>query len=236
MTFGEHIERFALYMARHWDRVLGYTWEHARLSLLGLAIATVVGVLLGVLISHRRGLAGPVLWLANVIYTIPSIALFGLMIPLLGIGTVPALVALVLYVQLVLIRNTYVGITGVDASLLEAARGMGMTPAQVLWRVRLPLALPVILAGIRTAAVLMVGTATIAAWIGAGGLGVLIVRGLGTTNVAMMLAGAIPSVLLAILFDRLLGVLEGRLVSPGLRGGAGSGRQAGRERAAEVTA
>jgi osmoprotectant transport system permease protein len=149
-----------------------------------------------------------------VFQTIPSLALFGFLIPIPfigGIGKRTAVVALVLYALLPILRNTYVGLTGIDPAVLEAATAMGMTPGQVMWRVRLPLALSVILAGIRTATVITIGVATIAAAIGAGGLGTFIFRGVAMVSDAVILAGAIPAALLALLADGLLALLERRL-------------------------
>ncbi|RIL78928.1 ABC transporter permease, partial [Staphylococcus equorum] len=139
--------------------------------------------------------------------TIPSLALLGLMIPLFGIGTVPAIIALVVYALLPILRNTYTGVTGVDPSLIEAAKGIGMKPVRRLSKVELPLAMPVIMAGIRTAMVLIIGTATLAALIGAGGLGDLILLGIDRNNTALILIGAIPAALLAIIFDIVLRIL-----------------------------
>jgi osmoprotectant transport system permease protein len=154
------------------------------------------------------------LGIASVFQTIPSLALFGFLIPIPfigGIGKRTAVVALVLYALLPILRNTYVGLTGIDPAVLEAATAMGMTPWQVMWRVRLPLALSVILAGIRTATVITIGVATIAAAIGAGGLGTFIFRGVAMVSDAVILAGAIPAALLALLADGLLALLERRL-------------------------
>ena len=154
--------------------------------------------------------------------TIPSIALFGLMLPILsvaghGLGKVPAVIALVLYSQLPIIRNTYTGIRTVDPAVLEAATGIGMTNAQVLWKIELPLSMSVIMAGIRTSTVISVGIATLAALIGAGGLGELIFRGLRTINYKLMLAGAIPAAMLALILDFLLAWIESLLTPKGLK-------------------
>jgi osmoprotectant transport system permease protein len=158
-------------------------------------------------------LRGVALGIASVFQTIPSLALFGFLIPIPfigGIGKRTAIVALVLYALLPILRNTYVGLTGIDPAVLEAAEAMGMTPRQVMWRVRLPLARTVILAGIRTATVITIGVATIAAAIGAGGLGTFIFRGVAMVSDAVILAGAVPAALLALLADGLLGMLERR--------------------------
>ena len=163
---------------------------------------------------QRPALRTVALGIASVFQTIPSLALFGFLIPIPfigGIGKRTAVVALVLYALLPILRNTYVGLTGIDPAVLEAATAMGMTPWQVMWRVRLPLALSVILAGIRTATVITIGVATIAAAIGAGGLGTFIFRGVAMVSDAVILAGAIPAALLALLADGLLALLERRL-------------------------
>lgn len=184
------------------------TLTHINLTLVSVAIAIALGVPLGILIARRPRLAGFVLGFAGVMQTIPSIALLGFMIPLLGIGPKPAIVALFLYALLPIVRNAYTGITGVDATVKEAARGMGMTGSQVLLRVELPLSMPVLIAGIRTATVINVGVATLAAYIAAGGLGEFIFGGIALNNTHMILAGAIPAALLALLFDLLLGRLQ----------------------------
>jgi osmoprotectant transport system permease protein len=188
--------------------------EHLELVLIAMAIAVAMAIPLGILIVQRPALRTVALGVASVFQTIPSLALFGFLIPIPfigGIGKRTAVVALVLYALLPILRNTYVGLTGIDAAVLEAATAMGMTPWQVMWRVRLPLALSVILAGIRTATVITIGVATIAAAIGAGGLGTFIFRGVAMVSDAVILAGAIPAALLALAADGLLAVLEKRL-------------------------
>jgi len=192
------------FMSQQSSKLLDQTLQHIGLTFISLFIAVLIGLPLGILISKRRKLAGSILGVAGVLQTIPSIALLGFMIPLLGIGPKPAIVALFLYALLPIIRNTYTGITGVDSSVREAAKGMGMSNAQALFKVELPLAMPVILAGIRTATVINVGVATLAAYIAAGGLGEFIFGGISLNNTNMILAGAIPAALLAILFDFLL--------------------------------
>jgi len=175
-------------------------------------LALLFGLPLGVLAAHHPTWRRPVLGLANVFQTIPSLALFGLLIPVFGIGAWTAVTALVIYALLPIIRNTYAGISGVDPAVREAGRGMGMTDGELLRLVELPLAAGVILAGVRVATVVSVGIATIAAAIGAGGLGVYIFRGVATVDDTLILAGAIPAALLALLADGLLGFLERRLV------------------------
>ncbi len=198
----------------HRAEILEATATHLTLVLIAMAIAILIAVPLGMVIVQRPTLRNIALGIASVFQTIPSLALFGFLIPIPfigGIGRRTAIVALVLYALLPILRNTYVGLTGIDAAVLQAAEAMGMTSAQILWRVRLPLALPVILAGIRTATIITIGVATIAAAIGAGGLGTFIFRGVAMVSDAVILAGAIPAALLAILADVLLAWLERRL-------------------------
>ena len=202
------------FFASHRVEILAATREHLMLVLISMAIAVAISVPVGMaLVTHPRLRAGA-LAVASIFQTIPSLALFGFLIPLPflgGIGTRTAIVALVLYALLPILRNTYVGLTGVDPAILEAAEAMGMTEDQILFRVRLPLATSFILAGIRTATVITIGVATIAAAIGAGGLGTFIFRGVAMVSDAVILAGAIPAALLALLADFLLGLLERRL-------------------------
>lgn len=198
----------------HRSEILGATLDHLTLVVIAMACAILIGVSLGMFVVHRPTLRTIALGVASIFQTIPSLALFGFLLPIPfigGIGRRTAIVALVLYALLPILRNTYVGLTGIDPAVLEAAEAMGMTSAQVLWRVRLPLALAVILAGIRTATVITIGIATIAAAIGAGGLGTFIFRGVAMVSDAVILAGAIPAALLAILADLLLGFVERRL-------------------------
>jgi osmoprotectant transport system permease protein len=198
----------------HRAEILEATATHLTLVTISLAIAIVIALPLGMLIVHRPTLRTIALGVASVFQTIPSLALFGFLIPIPfigGIGRRTAIVALVLYALLPILRNTYVGLTGIDPAVLQAAEAMGMTDRQILWRVRLPLALPVILAGIRTATVITIGVTTIAAAIGAGGLGTFIFRGVAMVSDAVILAGAIPAALLAIAADLLIAALERRL-------------------------
>lgn len=196
------------FMLQHADKLAEQTLTHTGLTFTSLLLAVILGVPLGVLISRKPKFAGPVLGFAGILQTIPSIALLGFMIPLLGIGPKPAIVALFLYALLPIIRNTFTGITGVNSTVKEAAKGMGMSRAQILFKVELPLAMSVLLAGIRTATVINVGVATLAAYIGAGGLGEFIFGGIALNNTNMILAGAIPAALLAILFDFILSRLQ----------------------------
>lgn len=191
-----------------------HTLEHLVLVALSIGIAIAIGFPLGLILTRRPAMGRGVLGFANVMQTIPSLALFGFLIPipfLGGIGARSAIVALVLYSLLPIIRNTYTGIIGVDPAVREAGRGMGMTDGQLMWQVEIPLALGVIFAGIRVATVIAVGVATIAAAIGAGGLGVYIFRGVSMVDNRLILAGAIPAALMALAADFGIGALQKRL-------------------------
>ncbi len=191
--------------------LVALTARHVVLVGISVAVAVLVAVPLGLLLERRRGSAESVIRAVGVLQTVPSIALLAFMIPLLGIGVVPALVALFLYSLFPILRNTYTGIRTADPAAVDAATSLGMTPLQVLRHVRLPLAAPVIMAGIRTATVINVGTATLAAFIGAGGLGDPIVAGLALADTGMILSGAIPAAALALIADGLLGAVERRV-------------------------
>ena len=204
------------FIAKNHTEILELTGEHLWLVGASITLAVLLGIPLGILITRSPILKKPVLGGANIIQTIPSLALFGFLLPAPWIGARAdrlAILALTLYALLPLISNTYAGIKGVDRAVVEAGRGMGMTDRQLLWQVELPLALGVIIAGIRVAAVISMGLATIAAAIGAGGLGEYIFRGLAMVNNQVILAGAIPAATLAILADVSLGWLEKRLTA-----------------------
>lgn len=202
-----------------WERrreILALTGEHLVLVAVATALAVAIGVPVGVALTRRPRLARPVLGFANAVQAIPSLALFGFLIPIPwigGIGARTAIAALVVYSLLPILRNTHAGILSVDPAVTEAATGIGMTPGERLRLVELPLAFPVVLAGVRIAVVVGVGLATIAAAVGAGGLGVLIYRGVATVDHRLILAGAIPAAALALLLDFGLGAVEKR-VSP----------------------
>ena len=202
------LEFYRLHLAELWLLLR----QHLALVAIATALALAGGVPLGILASRRPAWRKPVLGLANVVQTVPSLALFGLLIPLAGIGAWTAITALVLYALLPIVRSTYAGIASVDPAIREAGRGMGMSDGELLRLVELPLAAGVILAGVRVAVVVSVGVATIAAAIGAGGLGVYIFRGVATVDNTLILAGAVPAALLALLADGLLGLAERRLV------------------------
>jgi osmoprotectant transport system permease protein len=186
--------------------------QHIVLSLIAIAIITVVGVTTGILISKSKKAASVVIGLTNVLYTIPSIAMFGFFVSITGIGNTTAIIALVIYGLLPVIRNTYVGLIEVDDQILEAAVGMGSTPWQLLSKIQFPLALPVIIAGIRNMVVMTIALAGIASFIGAGGLGVAIWRGITTNFDEMTVAGSLLVALLAFVADGLLGIVEKRLL------------------------
>lgn len=204
------------------DVIGGLALEHISIVTVAVGLAILTGVPIGIAITQNRAVADGVLYVASIIVTVPSIALFGLMIPVLsligqGIGWLPAVIAILLYSQLPIIRNTYTAITNVEPALRESARGMGMTPLQRLWQVEIPLAIPVIMAGVRTAVVMNIGVAAIAAYIGAGGLGVLISRGISQTDPRQLIAGAVAVSLLAIVADYALLKIQKRLTPEGLR-------------------
>lgn len=209
------------FIARNRAEFLLLTLQHLELVAAATLAAVLVGVPLGIALTRRQGWSPLVLGTANVFQTIPSLALFGFLIPIPvvgGIGARTAVVALFLYALLPIIRNTFVGIRGIDPAVREAARGMGMTDGQILRQVELPLAVGVIMAGVRVATVVGVGVATIAAAIGAGGLGVYIFRGVAMVDSTLILAGAIPAALMAVAADLGLGLLERALAPAGLRG------------------
>lgn len=181
---------------------------HIEITLIAMLIAILIAVPLGIWLARHKKFAEPVIGVASVIQTIPSLALLGFMIPLFGIGKEPALIALVMYALLPILRNTFLGISEVDPAAIEAGIGMGMTRWQLLFMVQLPIALPVLIGGIRTSTVWTVGVATLGALVGAGGLGDFIFRGIATANSELILLGAIPAALLAIFFDTVLRIFE----------------------------
>ncbi|KQS91860.1 ABC transporter permease/substrate-binding protein [Chryseobacterium sp. Leaf394] len=196
------------FVSEQHEKLLTQITQHLGLTFLSLLLAVIVGLPLAILIARKRKLSGSVLGVAGILQTIPSIALLGFMIPAFGIGATPAIVALLIYALLPIIRNTYTGITGVNPAVIEAAKAMGMNRKQLLFKVELPLAMPVIIAGIRTAAVINVGVATLASFVAAGGLGEFIFGGISLNNTNMILAGAIPAALLAVLLDKTIAVFQ----------------------------
>jgi osmoprotectant transport system permease protein len=210
-----------LFIMKNADRCWSLTLDHISIVAISIFLASLIGIPTGIIISHNKTKAQKIINIANIFMTIPSIALFGLMLPMLaivgyGLGKVPAIIALVLYSQLPIIRNTYIGIRNIPPELVEAADGLGMDRWTRLKEIEIPLAMPVIIAGLRNAAVMGIGIATIAAYIGAGGLGVLIQQGIARAYDEMILAGAILVALLAILIDCGMSLLEKTLTPKGL--------------------
>jgi len=191
--------------------------EHIQLTLFAMALAIIVGASTGILLTRLPRLTGPVLGIASVIQTIPSLALLALMIPLLGIGLVPAVAALFLYALLPIMRNTYTAIDEVDPAVIEVGRGMGMRERQVLLKLEIPLCVPMLMAGIRTSTVICVGIATLCTFIGAGGLGSTIMEGMQTRGSVLIVAGVIPAILLALALDGLMALMQKVLTPKGLK-------------------
>ena len=209
------MENWARFLEVNASRILELTIDHAVLVSLAIIVALLIGIPLGIYLTTNQYLADTVLQIASITLTIPSIALFGVMIPIFslinqGIGFVPAFVALVLYSQLPIIRNTYTGIKNVNPEMRDAAIGMGMKTHQRLLRVEIPNALPVIMAGVRTAVVMNIGIAVIAAYIGAGGLGVLITQGISRNDNYLIISGSIAVAILAIIADSILLLIQKR--------------------------
>ena len=209
------------FILQNQDLLFKLTLEHISLVAVAVGLATLTGVPIGIAITQNERAANAVLYVASIIITIPSIALFGLMIPVLsligqGIGYLPAVIAVLLYSQLPIIRNTYTAINNVDPALREAARGVGMNPIQRLKMVEIPLAIPVIMAGVRTAVVMNIGVMAIASYIGAGGLGVFISRGISQSDPRQLIVGAIAVSVLAIIADFALLALQKRLTPKGI--------------------
>lgn len=200
-------EILQIYMERR-EWFLELFGQHLKIAGIAIVLAGIMGLLLGIFITEKEFMAPVILTLANIFYTIPSISLLGILIPFTGIGDKTAIIALTLYGLMPMIRNTYTGICGVSQEIIQAARGMGSTDIQILWRIKLPLALGVILAGVRNMVVMTLSVTAIAAFIGAGGLGVAIYRGITIYNPALTFAGSVLIALLALIADLLLGILE----------------------------
>ena len=200
-------EILQIYMERR-EWFLELFGQHLKIAGIAIVLAGIMGLLLGIIIAEKEFMAPVILTLANIFYTIPSISLLGILIPFTGIGDKTAIIALTLYGLMPMIRNTYTGICGVSQEIIQAARGMGSTDIQILWRIKLPLALGVILAGVRNMVVMTLSVTAIAAFIGAGGLGVAIYRGITIYNPALTFAGSVLIALLALIADLLLGILE----------------------------
>jgi len=205
-------EQFFFYMKENGFYVFSQFLDHFLISIYGVLLAAVIGIPLGILISKYGKLSSVVMTLANIIQTIPALALMAILMLVLGLGKTTVIVTVFFYSLLPIIKNTYVGITNINRSVTDAGRGMGMTKVQVLYMVELPLSLSVIITGIRIALVVAIGITAIGAFIGAGGLGDIIIRGTNATDgTAIILAGALPTALMAILSDILLGIIERRL-------------------------
>lgn len=205
------------FLSSHGHKLLELTWEHLYISLFAVLLGVIVAIPLGIALTRVPKIAGVVIGIVSVIQTFPSLAILAFFIPILGVGKVPAIIALFIYSMLPILRNTYTGIKGVDKNLLEAGRGMGMTTWETIISIELPLAVPVIMAGIRLSTVYLIGWATLASFIGGGGLGDFIFDGLNLFQPSLILAGAIPATLLALIFDFVLGRLENWMTPTGLQ-------------------
>lgn len=211
------MNNFLEFLMKEHEMVLTATYQHVFISLLAVILGTIVSIPLGIYLTRKPKIADTILAITGVVQTIPSIVLFGLALPVLGLGFKPAFVVLFLYSILPILRNTYTGIAEVDKMYIEAAKGMGMSSFQILYKVELPLALPVIVSGIRISLIYIISWATVAALIGAGGLGDLIWTGLQRYKHDLILAGAIPASILALLAGYLVGLLQKALTPKGLR-------------------
>ncbi|WP_286164756.1 MULTISPECIES: ABC transporter permease [Clostridia] len=212
------METLQTFFTEYGDQLLFKTWEHLYISLLSIFLGIIVAVPLGVALTRVPKVADKFMSLVGIIQTFPTLAILAFFIPLLGIGKVPAIVALFFYSLLPILRNTYTGVYNLNENILEAGRGMGMTGWERIRMVELPLAMPVIMAGIRVSTVYLIGWATLAAYIGAGGLGDFIFDGLNLFKTEFILAGAIPTTLLALIIDYVFGRLEERLTPTGISG------------------
>ena len=210
--------RVVVYLQRRGDLVWELVIEHFWLVAISIGIAIVISIIIGVTISYKTGLAMTVLTVCQILMTIPSMAMLGFMVPLFGIGFTTGVIALILYSLLPIVRNTYTGIKEISPAIVESAVGMGMTEWRVLTKIKIPLARPVIMAGIRTATVMIVGIAAIAAYVGAGGLGELIFQGISRSNESMIIVGALGVSIIALAFDFILSWGERRLAAIGKTG------------------
>ena len=199
---------FIKYIINQKSQIINLLLQHIQLTFIAILFAIIIGIPLGILVSKNEKIRKYILGLINIFQAIPSMALLGLLVPMLGIGSKPAIVAVVLYSLLPIVKNTSTGILGIDKNIIESATGIGLTSKQILYKIQLPLALPVIMAGIRISAVTAVGLMTLAAFIGAGGLGYLVFSGVQTVNNVMILAGAIPACILALVVDYLFSKIE----------------------------
>ena len=207
----EFISNFGSLVVSSKQEVLSLLIQHIYLSAAAIILAALIAIPGGILISRVEILGGPLIAIAGVLYNIPSLALFGLLVPFFGIGSVTALIALCVYAILPLLRNTYIGLTEVDPAIVEAAKGMGVNNRQLLWRVQLPLALPVIMTALRQVVVMTIGVTAIAAFVGAGGLGILVFRGRAMMDTPMIVYSTLLIAILAVMSDRSLGFLEQKI-------------------------
>ena len=203
-------EVFNLYATR-WDFFAQLILQHLQLSFIAIGLAALIGIFFGIVISEHGKLAFPVLGVTNLIYTIPSIAMLGFLVPATGIGDTTAVIALTVYGLLPMVRNTHNGIKGISPAIIEAGKGMGSTESQLLFKIKLPLAMPVILAGARNMIVMTIALCGIASFVGAGGLGVAIYRGITTNNMAMTVAGSLLIAALALIADSVAGIFERKI-------------------------
>lgn len=224
------IEKFLNFAVERKEQILDLILEHIELTVFAVLLAIIVGIPLGILITRVKKLSTPIIGFANVIQAVPSLALLGFLIPVLGIGSKPAVLMVFLYSLLPIIKNTYTGLININPDTIEAARGMGMTNGQILRIVQLPLALPIIMTGIRISAVTAVGLMTIAAFVGAGGLGYMVFSGVQTVNNNMILTGAIPACLLALLMDYVVGKIENAVTPNGIKKADGTIKTSKRKR------
>lgn len=211
------MNRLLQFLTEHGDQLILKTWEHFYISLIAVLLGALVAIPLGVALTRAPKVAGVVMGIVSVIQTFPSLAILAFFIPILGVGKIPAITALFFYSVLPILRNTYTGVRGVDQNLLEAGRGMGMTSWERVRQIELPLAIPVIMAGIRLSTVYLIGWATLASFIGAGGLGDFIFDGLNLFLPEFIIAGAIPATLMALFTDLLLGRIEKWVTPKGIR-------------------
>ncbi|MCM3585491.1 ABC transporter permease subunit [Mesobacillus maritimus] len=205
------MSNFFDYVSGNYDQILSLLGQHLYLTVFSVFMAILIGVPAGILISKSEKLSKPIIGLTNVIQAVPSLALLGFLIPFIGIGSTPAIVMVILYSLLPIVKNTYTGLTNIDHDILEAAKGIGLTSSQTMKKIQLPLAFPIIMAGVRISAVTAVGLMTIAAFVGAGGLGYLVFSGISTVDNNMILAGAIPACILALLIDFVVGRIESNI-------------------------
>lgn len=211
------MDKIFTYVCENYDKILELTLQHLQVTFTAIGLAILIAVPLGIVLTMYKKLANPVIGVVGVLQTIPSLALLALMIPLFGIGFKPAVAALFLYSLLPILRNTYTGLSEVTYTMIKAARGMGMTNTQIIFKVQMPIAMPIIIAGIRTAAMICVGTATLAALIGYGGLGALIYSGIQQINNTYIIVGAFFSALLALVIDGIFMLVEYAITPKGLR-------------------